>query len=84
MVIDREGWANLRQVWSADLTRILVRNPARHVVGLIVFPFVDELAGGARFRMMSLGRTGAFTTGNGVGTKTRPQLEFPKGFRTSP
>ena len=36
-------WVNLGQVWSADLTRLLIKNSVGHDVGFISFPFVDEL-----------------------------------------
>ncbi|KAF9650840.1 glycoside hydrolase family 88 protein [Thelephora ganbajun] len=41
--VDKVDWVNLGQVWSADLTRLLIRNSVGHDIGFISFPFVDEL-----------------------------------------
>jgi len=41
--VDQVDWVNLGQVWSADLTRLLIRNSVGHDVGFISFPFGDEL-----------------------------------------
>lgn len=41
--VDAADWVNLGQVWSADLTRLLIKNSVGHDVGFISFPFVDEL-----------------------------------------
>ena len=42
--VDRVDWVNLGQVWSADLTTLLINNTVGHDVGFISFPFADELA----------------------------------------
>lgn len=42
--VDKVDWVNLGQVWSADLTSLLIKNSVGHDVGFISFPFVDELA----------------------------------------
>ena len=41
--VDQVDWVDLGQVWSADLTKLLVRNSVGHDVGFISFPFVNEL-----------------------------------------
>lgn len=41
--VDQVDWVNFGQVWSADLTTLLINNTVGHDVGFISFPFVDEL-----------------------------------------
>lgn len=41
--VNQVDWVNLGQVWSTDLTSLLVKNSVGHDVGFISFPFVDEL-----------------------------------------